>query len=312
MIAAGCDVGSLTAKAVLMNNGDIIAAEVVRAKGGPEESARMVMDAALAKAGLSMEDIGLCVGTGYGRKQIPFVDAVESEIVCHGKGAVWQAPDVRTIVDIGGQDCKAIRIDDTGNVARYVYNDRCASGTGRFLEIIAEALEIGLEEMGDIDARAENHLTLSRKGQVVLGSSVNIPHLFKAYLECLGNDLEEAPCAGSAAVIVHVACHIPRIVDANRLAVLPADIDNRPDIRSLPDGSLAVAYDLRLNRVDEWYLFASVACTHAQSDILHRKARFRECRIHHHPRRFFRPALRTHHLSGDDIAIVHQYRFRRE
>lgn len=163
MIAAGCDVGSLTAKAVLMNNGDIIAAEVVRAKGGPEESARMVMDAALAKAGLSMEDIGLCVGTGYGRKQIPFVDAVESEIVCHGKGAVWQAPDVRTIVDIGGQDCKAIRIDDTGNVARYVYNDRCASGTGRFLEIIAEALEIGLEEMGDIDARAENHLTLSHQ-----------------------------------------------------------------------------------------------------------------------------------------------------
>ncbi|MFZ5595388.1 MAG: acyl-CoA dehydratase activase [Bacillota bacterium] len=163
MIVAGCDVGSLTAKAVIMDGEKILAAEVIRATTMPERSAGEVMEKALAKAGLSMKDIDYCVGTGYGRKHIPFVNAVESEIVCHGRGAIWFEPSVRTVVDIGGQDAKAIRIDEKGNVLRYVYNDKCASGTGRFLEIMADAMEIKLEDMGELSFQSTNPVTISNQ-----------------------------------------------------------------------------------------------------------------------------------------------------
>jgi len=163
MITAGCDVGSLTAKAVILKDGKIAAAEVMRASAAPEKSAQQVMELAVKKAGIAMTDIAYCVGTGYGRKHINFVNAVESEIACHGRGAVWQVPSARTVVDIGGQDAKAIRVDDKGNVERYVYNDKCASGTGRFLEIIADALDKKLEELGDIATKSTEKLTLSNQ-----------------------------------------------------------------------------------------------------------------------------------------------------
>ncbi|HNR87659.1 MAG TPA: acyl-CoA dehydratase activase [Spirochaetota bacterium] len=163
MIAAGCDVGSLTAKAVILKDGAIAAREVMRAAASPERSAREVMERAVAQAGVSMADIARCVGTGYGRKHIDFVQSMESEIACHARGAVWQVPSARTVVDIGGQDAKAIRIDETGNVERYAYNDKCASGTGRFLEIIADALEIPLEEMGTVSQKSTEQLTLSNQ-----------------------------------------------------------------------------------------------------------------------------------------------------
>jgi (R)-2-hydroxyacyl-CoA dehydratese activating ATPase len=163
MITAGCDVGSLTAKAVIMKDDEILAAEVIRAKTMPEVSAKEVMDLALAKAGLTMDAVSCCVGTGYGRKHIPFVKEVESEIACHARGAVWQVPSARTVVDIGGQDCKAIKVDEKGSVTRYVYNDKCASGTGRFLEIIAEALDIRLDDLGSISEQSKKKLTLSNQ-----------------------------------------------------------------------------------------------------------------------------------------------------
>jgi len=163
MITAGCDIGSLTAKAVILQDGKILASEVILASAQPEKSSMEVMKRAVEKAGINMEDIEYCVGTGYGRKHIPFMNSPESEIACHGRGAVWQVPSARTVVDIGGQDAKAIKVDEKGNVERYVYNDKCASGTGRFLEIIADALEIKLEDMGAISGKATEKLTLSNQ-----------------------------------------------------------------------------------------------------------------------------------------------------
>jgi predicted CoA-substrate-specific enzyme activase len=163
MIVAGCDVGSLTAKAVIMEEGKILASEIIRAGTRPALSAQEVMDKTMQKVGLSMEKIAWCVGTGYGRKQIPFAHGEESEIACHGRGAVWSAPSVRTIVDIGGQDAKAIKVDDRGNVIRYIYNDKCASGTGRFLEIMADALGIALDDLGELARSATNPVTLSNQ-----------------------------------------------------------------------------------------------------------------------------------------------------
>jgi (R)-2-hydroxyacyl-CoA dehydratese activating ATPase len=163
MITAGCDIGSLTAKAVILQDGKMLASEVILASAQPEKSSMEVMKRAVEKAGIKMEDIEYCVGTGYGRKHIPFMNSPESEIACHGRGAVWQVPSARTVVDIGGQDAKAIKVDEKGNVERYVYNDKCASGTGRFLEIIADALEIKLEDMGAISGKATEKLTLSNQ-----------------------------------------------------------------------------------------------------------------------------------------------------
>jgi predicted CoA-substrate-specific enzyme activase len=163
MITAGCDIGSLTAKAVILKDGKMLASEVIFASAQPEKSALEVIKRAVKKAGINIEDIEYCVGTGYGRKHIPFMNSSESEILCHGRGAVWQVPSARTVVDIGGQDAKAIRIDEKGNVERYVYNDKCASGTGRFLEIIADSLDIKLDDMGAISERASEKLTLSNQ-----------------------------------------------------------------------------------------------------------------------------------------------------
>jgi len=163
MIVAGCDIGSLTAKAVLMKNEEILSTAMIRSMPKPQDSARLVMNSALEAAGLSMDDILFSVGTGYGRSQISFVDSVESEIACHGRGAWWNVPSIRTVIDIGGQDAKVIRIDEQGNVTRYSYNDKCAAGTGRFLEVIAEALEVELEEMGDLSLRSTEKVNISNQ-----------------------------------------------------------------------------------------------------------------------------------------------------
>jgi predicted CoA-substrate-specific enzyme activase len=160
MIVAGCDVGSLTAKAVIMN-GSILGHAVIKAKSKPEESAAEVMDLALKNAGLKMEDISFCVGTGYGRNKIPFVNLAVSEIACHGKGAQWIMPSVRTVIDIGGQDCKALRMDKDGNVLKFTTNDKCAAGTGRFLEVMAKLLGVSLDELGTISENAKDPLSLS-------------------------------------------------------------------------------------------------------------------------------------------------------
>ena len=163
MIVAGCDIGSLTAKAVIMENGKVLSYALIRAKTRPEDSANEVMQMALDRAGLTMDEIGYIVGTGYGREQVPFMDSVESEISCHAKGAFWVMPSARMVIDIGGQDAKATRLDDSGAVARYIYNDKCASGTGRFLEVMAEALEVPLEELGSLAAQSKEKLSISNQ-----------------------------------------------------------------------------------------------------------------------------------------------------
>ncbi|MBI9077303.1 MAG: 2-hydroxyglutaryl-CoA dehydratase [Desulfatibacillum sp.] len=180
MIVAGVDVGSLTAKAVILQNDKILASAVLRATPSPSQSAQAVMDMALAQAGLSQDDVAFTVGTGYGRKQIDFVNHVESEISCHARGAVWNLPSVRSIIDIGGQDAKAARIDENGNVERYGYNDKCASGTGRFLEVMAEALEVPLEDMGDLDLKATRDVSISNQC-VVFAETEVISLVNKAY-----------------------------------------------------------------------------------------------------------------------------------
>ncbi|ETR73154.1 MAG: CoA-substrate-specific enzyme activase [Candidatus Magnetoglobus multicellularis str. Araruama] len=163
MKTAGCDIGSRTAKAVIFENNTIVSSAVIPAKLDPVESSETVIQMALDQAKLKMENIDTIVGTGYGQQEIPFAHRLESEIVCHAKGAWWNIPSARMIIDIGGQDSKAIKIDQNGRVIRYTYNDKCASGTGRFLEIMADALHVELNEMGKIGKTFKEKLNISNQ-----------------------------------------------------------------------------------------------------------------------------------------------------
>jgi predicted CoA-substrate-specific enzyme activase len=163
MIVAGCDIGSLSAKAVIMEMNKILGSGIMRAGTNPIESAHQVLQTALCNSNLSMDDIKVVVTTGYGKEMVPFANATESEIVCHARGAFWNHPGTRTVIDIGGQDAKAMRLDENGKVIRYLYNDKCASGTGRFLEVMAEALEVKLEDMGKISALSTEKVVLSNQ-----------------------------------------------------------------------------------------------------------------------------------------------------
>ncbi len=160
-IVAGCDVGSLTSKAVIFDGKRILSQKIIRSKPRPEESARNVMGDALALAGLSPEQIEYCVGTGYGREKIPFVNETVSEIRCHARGAKWLLPTAETVIDIGGQDCKTMKINRDGEVERFMTNDKCASGTGRFLEVMARTLGIGIDELGSHTRLAKSPVTLA-------------------------------------------------------------------------------------------------------------------------------------------------------
>ena len=111
MIVAGCDVGSLTAEAVIMGNGKILGSEIMRVRPKAEQSAKDVMDRVLSELDLKYNDIDYTVATGYGRETIPFANGNISEISCHGRGANFLIPEIRTVIDVGGQDCKAIRVD---------------------------------------------------------------------------------------------------------------------------------------------------------------------------------------------------------
>jgi len=150
MIVAGIDIGSRAAKAVIMKDGAILSS-VIR-DTGPEsvKTAYMAINAALEGTGLSLDDIQYTVATGYGRVLVPFANENISEISCHARGISWYFPSVKTILDMGGQDCKAISCNGTGQVSNFVMNDKCAGGTGRFLEMIAEVLNLPLEEIGDL------------------------------------------------------------------------------------------------------------------------------------------------------------------
>ena len=161
MITAGCDVGSLTAKAVILADNKILAARIARVKSRPEASAREIMESALGDAGLKPDQIECCLGTGYGREQIPFVSGTMSEVACHARGAKWLLPSVRTVIDIGGQDCKVMRVDDRGKIIKFATNDKCAAGTGRFLDVMARLLSIEVSELGELSLKSTRPLNLS-------------------------------------------------------------------------------------------------------------------------------------------------------
>ena len=161
MYFAGVDIGSTMTKTVLMDtNGKVLSA--IKGPTGPEhrQLANEVMKMALEQAGLQLEDISYVVATGYGRLNVPFADRQITELTCHARGVSSLFPNVRTAIDIGGQDAKCMKIGD-GKLLDFVMNDKCAAGTGRFLEVIAATLGIKLEDLGDISLKSAKKVEIS-------------------------------------------------------------------------------------------------------------------------------------------------------
>lgn len=155
MITLGVDIGSLSGKAVVLVDGEIKAHHVIPTGPDSVATGTEVTRTTLAKAGLSLDGVDYVVSTGYGRIVIPFAQKNVSEISCHAKGAAFLHPAVRTILDMGGQDCKAIRCDGTGKVQSFIMNDKCAAGAGRSMGIMAELTGVPLEELGPLSLEAE-------------------------------------------------------------------------------------------------------------------------------------------------------------
>lgn len=149
-IVAGIDSGSTTTNVVIMDsNKKILSYSIVKTGAKSRNGAESAMKEALDKAGINRDKIFKIISTGYGRVNIPFADEEVTEITCHGKAAYFLNDSIRTIIDIGGQDSKAISLDDKGNVIDFAMNDKCAAGTGRFLEMMSNVLEVPLNEMGE-------------------------------------------------------------------------------------------------------------------------------------------------------------------
>ena len=157
---AGIDIGSTMTKVAIMNNGSLAASLI--GPTGPEHRrlAYRVMENTLDQINLSFDNLSYVVATGYGRINVPFADKQVTEITCHAKGLASLLPTVRTVIDIGGQDSKGIKLKD-GKVADFVMNDKCAAGTGRFLEVMADALGIPLEKLGEISLSAKTVASIS-------------------------------------------------------------------------------------------------------------------------------------------------------
>jgi predicted CoA-substrate-specific enzyme activase len=157
---AGIDVGSTMTKAVILEQG--IIASVI-GPTGPEQRrlANRVMQEALDQAGLTFGAITYVVSTGYGRINVPFADKQVTEISCHAKGVAGLFPKARTIIDIGGQDSKAINVDAAGRVANFIMNDKCAAGSGRFIEVIADSLGLPLHDVGKVSLQSVAPATIS-------------------------------------------------------------------------------------------------------------------------------------------------------
>jgi predicted CoA-substrate-specific enzyme activase len=158
---AGVDIGSTMTKVVLLDKSDNLLSSI-KGPTGPEhrQLANEVMQQALEQTSLQIDDISYIVATGYGRFNVPFADRQITELSCHARGVSSLFPNVRTAIDIGGQDAKCMKIDN-GRLISFVMNDKCAAGTGRFLEVTAATLGIKLEDMGDISLKATKKIQIS-------------------------------------------------------------------------------------------------------------------------------------------------------
>jgi bzd-type benzoyl-CoA reductase Q subunit len=172
IISAGIDVGSVSSQAVIMVDGKLYAFSNMRTGSNSPKSAENAMDWALEGTGMALDDVQYVVGTGYGRVNVPFAKRAITEIACHARGANFMyGPTIKTVLDMGGQDCKAIRVDEKGKVVAFLMNDKCAAGTGRGMEVFADLLGVHITKVGDMSLQVEEEPPMVSSTCVVFAKS---------------------------------------------------------------------------------------------------------------------------------------------
>lgn len=157
---AGVDIGSAFSKAVVVGN-EAVSYHIIPSRGNYKLAADEVMRETLTKANLSFNNIAYVVATGYGASNVPFATQIVTDIACQGKGISYLFPSVRTVVDIGGQFSKVFKLDETGRATAFVFSEKCAAGSGRFLQVIARVLQIDLKDIGQLSLKAKRRLDLT-------------------------------------------------------------------------------------------------------------------------------------------------------
>jgi len=197
VITGGVDVGSVSSQAVIMVDGKLYAFANMRTGYNSPESARNVMKWAMEDTGLILDNLHFTVGTGYGRVKVPFANKAITEIACHARGAVFMyGPSVRTVLDMGGQDLKVIRCDERGKVETFLMNEKCAAGTGRGMEVMAELLKVPIKEVGELSLQVDeepppvsNTCVLFAKTEALglLREGWTIPKVLAAYCSAMAH-----------------------------------------------------------------------------------------------------------------------------
>jgi len=172
LMYAGCDLGAVTARVVIIEDGAIVSSETMPYKKLPVQAAVEAFEKALSKAGLEQDGIDYCVATGFGKKAVPYADANSAEVVCLNRAFRLLKPNVRTVIDAGGQSMRAINFSDKGKVLDSTVNEKCAAGTGRFIEVMSRALELPLEEVSDLILESKDPVTITSQCGVFAESEV--------------------------------------------------------------------------------------------------------------------------------------------
>ena len=172
LITAGIDIGSLSTDVVILKGEEILAYSILPTLASGEAAAVSAYEAALEQAALSRDQVRCVVATGYGRSGIDFASKAVTEITCHAVGAKRLFPDANSVIDIGGQDSKVIRLASDGRVEDFAMNDKCAAGTGRFLEVMARSLDSDLDSLGDLSRLATRDIRISSTCTVFAESEV--------------------------------------------------------------------------------------------------------------------------------------------
>ncbi len=172
MITVGIDVGSITTKAAVVKDGKLISDRVISTGYNAQDAGTKVYQNIMDELGLNPSSVTRIISTGYGRNSVAIADKAVTEITCHAVGAHFLNPSVRSIIDIGGQDSKAIVVDENGGVKDFAMNDKCAAGTGRFLEVMARALEVDLDNFGKFSLKADTPAKISSLCTVFAESEV--------------------------------------------------------------------------------------------------------------------------------------------
>ena len=172
MLTMGIDIGSAACKSIILKDGKAIVGKAVFPLGTGTKGPQKVFEMALEDAGVRREDLNRIMVTGYGRFTFDPADNQRSEISCHAAGVHFLIPEVRTVIDIGGQDIKVLRLNDRGGVENFTMNDKCAAGTGRFLEVMARVMNVKTEELGALSTQATQEVSISNTCTVFAESEV--------------------------------------------------------------------------------------------------------------------------------------------